>query len=143
VKGLVAKYLLLDTQYWIDLLCAERSSQDAKLDRDVERAHVLVPWPTLYEFLNTKLSKRGERVDKLRDLMKGAGIARIDDSPYRERALEEWLGPEGRRRPMSLVDRVLRGIASDKRVRLDAIVSMNKGDFEDVCKLRHIELLPS
>lgn len=102
---------------------------------------MLVPWPTLYEFMGTALTRRHERVARLAETFLSPGVERIDDRPYREGALAACLGRDARRRPMSLVDRVLRLMIEDASIRLHAVVTFNPGDFADVCRSRDLELL--
>jgi predicted nucleic acid-binding protein len=146
VKGLIPKWLLLDSGFWLGLYDAADSFHDdaLRLLPVVERCHVLVPWPSMYEFLNTRMLKRkgGAALEPLRRSLQGLGVERIDDSPYRVAAVAECLDLRNRQRPMSLVDRVLRAIVLDPNRRVHGVVTFNPGDFADVCRKRQIELLP-
>jgi predicted nucleic acid-binding protein len=143
MKGEVAKYVLLDTGFWIGLLDARdgRHAAASKLYVRIEPYHVLVPWPTLYEFMGTVLVKRHEQMQRLAHALRSPGVERICDRVYRDQALADCLHEGARRRPMSLVDRVLRYVAQDTQTRLHAIVTFNPGDFVDVCRERDLELL--
>lgn len=143
MKGLVAKYVLLDTGFWIGLLDPRDGKHHVanELYKEIETSYAVVPWPTLYEFMGTALTKRREQVARLAALLLSPGIERVNDCPYRERALEACFHRDATNRPMSLVDRVLRHMVEDTSIRLHAVVTFNPGDFEDVCRSRHVELL--
>jgi predicted nucleic acid-binding protein len=143
MNGRVAKYVLLDTGFWIGLLDPRDGRHQAarSLYETIEAFHVLVPWPTLYEFVGTALTKRHEHVARLAESFLLPGVERIDDGPYRESALAACLHKDARRRPMSLVDRVLRQMIEDASIRLHAVATFNARDFADVCRSRNLELL--
>lgn len=143
MRGEVAKYILLDTGFWIGLLdpMDRQHSRALRIHTIIERFHVLVPWPTLYEFVDTRSMKRPAHVTRLDAALRLPGVVRIDDCRYREQALAECLDERNARRPMSLVDRVLRAMIADPNIRMDAVVTFNPGDFSDVCRHRDLELL--
>lgn len=109
-------------------------------------ARWVIPWPILYEVLNTRLARkrevwRGVIADWYRREHRGL-LQRLDDLPYREDALLQareplrWGG-----RALSLVDHVLRAVILDPSVRVDYFVTMNPEDFIDVCSQRDVECL--
>jgi len=46
------------------------------------------------------------------------------------------------RRPLSLLDSLLRVVISDPNTRIDFLATYNNADFHDVCAARRVELLP-
>jgi hypothetical protein len=62
----------------------------------------------------------------------------MDDQPYRDEAFElcprALDKPPASYRPLSLTDRVLRGVLADTNARIDALMTFNIGDFADVCR---------
>lgn len=143
MNGRVSRYILLDTGFWIGLLDSRDSKHKSAraLYTTIEAFHVLVPWPTLYEFMGTVLTKRRDQVSQLARLLLLRGVERIDDHPYRESALAACFHKDAGKRPISLVDRVLRSMIEDTSIKLHAVVTVNPGDFEDVCRNRNLELL--
>jgi predicted nucleic acid-binding protein len=143
MNGRIARYVLLDTGFWRGLLnpADPMHAQAQRVYEVVEPCYVLVPWPTLYEFLNTAFTKRRAHVVALAAALRSPGIRRIDDEQYKRRALDEYLGERGEKRPMSLVDRVVRLMAEDVNLRVAAIATFNPGDFHDVCRDRGLEML--
>jgi hypothetical protein len=45
------------------------------------------------------------------------------------------------KRPISLVDMVIRYILDDVNIRKDCLLTFNRRDFVDVCRKRQIEIL--
>jgi predicted nucleic acid-binding protein len=112
--------------------------------------HLLVAWPVSYETVRTKTVKSRVVMETLRSLFvrlrARERLLLFDDRPYRDLALDDCFAEVDRSRngyrSLSLADRVLRGIVSDTRVRVDAVVTWNIADFSDVCRKRGVELLP-
>ena len=103
---------------------------------------VIVPWPILYETVNTRLARRPDRVARFERLLRRPDTELLDDSPYRLDAFENTLARAiGRREPTSLVDSVLHAILDDVNVRVDAMLTFNHRDFERVCRSRGVEIL--
>ena len=109
---------------------------------------LLVPWPILYESLNTRMARRQDSVREFRtrcdDLERQRRLLKLDDVPYREMALLEGF-EESRKaagyRPLSLTDRVVRHMLYDEAIRIDYFVTFNVGDFADVCRKRGIRMI--
>ncbi|MFC1834906.1 hypothetical protein ACFL2Q_09250 [Thermodesulfobacteriota bacterium] len=139
------KTALVDSGFWIALF-DERDDhhEDAKNRSEILR-HIgyILPWPTLYETLSTRLVRRPDLVRQFDDLfLKRPNAVFLDDSPYRDSALEKTVSDEMmRKRSLSLVDNVLREIIADKNVRVNCLFTFNVGDFADVCKRRGLELI--
>jgi predicted nucleic acid-binding protein len=117
---------------------------------EVPSPHVaILVWPVLFESVSTRLVKQKVPTTQmerdLRILRTGRRLDYLDDSPYRERALEACFRELDRSpsayRALSLTDRVLRSVLSDVDNRVDAILTFNEGDFADVCKRSGCRLL--
>ena len=100
----------------------------------------LVPYPTMYEFINTRLMRRKDGVEFFRVLFgKKDLIMRVSDEEYKEDALQITLQPS--KRTLSLVDTTIRLMLDDDRIKKHAMLTMNVGDFEDVCNRKGIEII--
>ncbi len=105
----------------------------------------LIPYPSLYETLNTKMLKmrnRGNpRAHKFFTALKTnpKRYIRIFDDDYRERAFENTVNDNPR--GLSLVDNIIREIMSDTSQHIDALITFNTGDFIDVCTDRGIVVI--
>ncbi len=96
----------------------------------------------MYESLNTDFVSNPRQLDRLRrDLIyfgKNDRLNLIDDRDYRDRALDECLSeiarPSGSRRRLSMVDRILRAILTDRTLKVEAVITNDPAAFWDVCR---------
>ncbi len=134
--------VIIDSCFWFALVkTSDGYHQDAarissKLFVPINR--ILVPFPSLYEVLNTTFMKEG-RLSSFNEWMRNPSIQLIQDDKYRTEALEETMVQRGR--DLSLVDNVIRNMLDDKQLDIRAIVTFNVKDFFDVCMNRHIEII--
>jgi hypothetical protein len=63
----------------------------------------------------------------------------LPDEPYRTNVIDDCF--KQFHRPISAVDRVIRNILADPRMRISAFVTFNPGDFADVCSKFKRELI--
>jgi hypothetical protein len=141
----MAKNLLLDTGFWYALYESRDSHhEDARNLADLLEIHNLVlPWPCLYETLNTRFIKRREWLKSFAIYATRESTVRLSDEMYRHHALGRvlkdptptpWL-------TLSLVDEVIRSVLLDPTVKIDAMVTFNPKDFRNICYSRNIELI--
>ena len=133
--------LLVDTGYFI-ALHDERDEHyaTAKQHQHLLELHsVVLPWPILYETINTRFAKRPGVLMQIDAIVAKRNTLLLDDSPYRETAYRQVL-EFSRKRPLSLVDVVLRAVIEDVNVHVSALLTFNTGDFYDVCWPLHVEL---
>lgn len=108
----------------------------------VEAFRVIVPWPILYETVNTRLARRPDRVARFERILRRPDTELLDDSPYRLDAYENTLArAKAQRQPASLVDSVLQAVLGDVNVRVDAMLTFNPRNFGRVCRARGVEIL--
>ena len=137
----MAKKILVDTGFWFALF-NERDdyhSEALALQDDIQIHSLLVPWPTLYEAVNTRFIRRKHDGARLKRFLELPSTILIEDEPYRESSLQFVL--ENRFYSYSLVDHVLRSMLSDTSLSIDGFVGFNPADFYDVCDSRGIEML--
>ena len=111
---------------------------------------LVVPWPALYETVSTKMARRARTIRQIdsdwKKLRSRNQLEFVDDSNFRDKALDECLTEaakdSGRYRPLSLVDRVIRGLLSDPNIKIDVLLTFNIGDFSDVCRKFKKEICP-
>ncbi len=143
-KIAVRKSVLVDTGFWIALHDSGdqhhgNASEIIELIRD---ENILIPWPTLYEFLNTRFTRDIRRVEGFaRFVQKSTTL--IDDVEYRENAFNIFFGSfnKNNRKTFSLVDLIIREVLMDISLKIDYLVTFNSGDFADICQRRRIEIL--
>lgn len=138
-----ARNVLTDTGLWIAFHDASDEHHDAAKQtlELISRFRLLMPWPIYYEVLRTRFVRRRDWMSSLDRLEKKLNIFRVDDSPYRERALGVALS-EGviGKRSLSLVDVVIRLIMEDSKYRVHDLITFNVKDFVDVCRKQRIEI---
>ena len=143
-KTAVRKNILIDTGFWIALYNTrdqyhENANEIIELIRN---ENILIPWPTLYEFLNTRFVKDPRRIEGFAIFVKKS-VTLIDDAEYRAEAFNIFFGSFNKknRKTLSLVDLIIREILTDTSLKIDYLATFNSGDFADVCQRRQIEIL--
>jgi len=138
----MAKRVLLDTCFWFALYEARDAHHEEAmlLADDLALDNLVIPWPCLYETLNTRFVGRAERLVSFRALLRRPSVTLLHDEAYRERALASVLEPGRGGMQVSLVDAVIREMLRDLSIRLDVMVTFNERDFLDLCVARNIEL---
>lgn len=141
----MAKNILIDTGYWIALFTpADSRHEDAIIYDEYVNLHTqLMPWPSMYEFLNTRFYKDGNAILSFRKRIIQPNVIKIPDDSYRDYALLNFVDNSNWGRRISLVDLVLREILSDLSVNIHAMVTFNSKDFADLCAKRDIEVYDS
>ncbi len=136
----VPKTVVVDTGFWLALFDKRDQHHPQALDNEdrLRSLRVVLPWPCLYETLKTRFVRNPMWVRQFESFIKRADI--LDDAKYRQAAYDQILR-EVERRPISLVDRVIRSILEDVSVRTDLLMTFNRRDFFDVCLANQIELL--
>jgi predicted nucleic acid-binding protein len=134
--------VLADTGFWIALFCKrDAHHQTAKGLSATVLDNVYMPWPLMYEALNTRMVKNPNFVSGFaRHAF--ATDRRIDDTKYRDECVRRTID-DSKRRPMSLVDRVVRAIIDDSDMQIGTLLTFNDGDFVDVCRIRGVEMWPA
>ena len=140
---MLAKRVLLDTGFWFALY--DRRDRHygvaGRLAESIFACQVILPWPSLYETLNTRFVRRIDWLASFRLLIGRRNVSKLEDGVYRERALAQALATGRTEGSLSLVDRVIREMLADRSVRVDALVTFNRPDFADVCAKRKIQIL--
>ena len=102
---------------------------------------LVIPFPSMYETLRTEFCKRESGMADFNRAFEKYGVL-IPDNLYRENAFEFVRSKANTQtRHFSFVDAVLRAIILDVNVNVDAIVTNNRGDFDDVANQSHIEVM--
>lgn len=140
----MAQRLLLDTGFWLALYDSrdEHHTKAQELADFLDVHGLVVPWPTLYETLNTRFARRRTAMQRFTHLLASPHVHLLPDEDYRDAALEAVCSPSSPHRALSLVDAVLRLVVADSNVKIDALITFNPGDFTDVCQKAGVEVLP-
>ncbi len=136
--------LLVDSGFFIALFEPRDQHHKAaceKRDR-LKSSSFVVPWPILYETINTRFVRRPKTIVQFESLLRTHNTVLLDDSSYRRGVYKNVLAPaKTQRNAMSLVDAVLYAILDDTNVRINAMLTFNFRDFGPICRKQGIELL--
>lgn len=136
----INKNILVDAGFWIAFYTRDNDHEEAtKIADEIWQTKILIPWPTLYEFLRTKFVKDSSLIKSFEHDVKSLSIDYIDDGPYKDEALRQTLSMSSAGKwSISLVDSIIRNIIDDETKKIDYLVTFNKKDFADVCARRRV-----
>ena len=108
---------------------------------------IILPWPCVYETVSTTLSKKRIQIKTLERLLKKSKPIYLDDTQYREDALNKIFDNNEKGKDISsLTDEILCSILKDSHIIINAFVTYNYRDFwkiNSVLYKRRIELFES
>lgn len=136
--------MLADTGLWYALFDTKDSYYvQAREKADyLERCHIILPWPILYETLSTRFVRNTKALRLFERVLKSPHVIYLEDAPYRQAAFDLCLKSSlTRSRALSLVDCAIRLILEDASMKIDYLITFNPRDFADVCRVRGIELV--
>lgn len=141
-----SEIVLVDSSFFFALFTKTDSwHQDAIEKLDIfEEFPIIIPWPILYETMNTRFVRNSETVRRFERVIRRHDATLLDDSKYRTVAYTDTLEGAGRSGPYggrSLVDSVLHAILADGNIRLSAMLTFNHRDFAHICASRDVEII--
>ncbi len=137
--------LLVDTGAWLALFDRHDEHHQTILDVAdlIDEAHLIVPWPLLYETPRTRLVRRREWVSRLDERLRRPSVTFVDDAEYRATAYALTVEIATRRgRDLSMIDTLCRLLIEDVNVRVGNLLTTNRKDFLDVCTARGVTMWP-
>lgn len=137
------QYALIDTGVWYAMFDPrdQHQAEVAEKQEFLELFTLVIPWPTMYETLRTRMVRNRQAMYQLEDYLKRPNLTFLDDSPYREKALELVFSSSLRKfRQLSMIDCLLRLILEDDNVMINYLATFNDEDFLDVCHARRIAI---
>ena len=139
------KTILLDTGYWIALFSPEKEKEKQDIVERVsklidENNHsIIIPFPTLYEFLNSKLSRKG-KFNFESELSKKKYV-KIYDNDYREKALKNFTSQFLlTNMDISLVDEIIKEMIDDGNLKTDKIVTFDNS-LKNYARSMNVEII--
>jgi predicted nucleic acid-binding protein len=136
--------ILIDTCFWYALYDARDPDHHKanELVNLLELGNLILPYPTLYETINTRFSRNKNWIEEFEKVLRNDNVKFIEDIEYKENALSLTIDSTlNRNRPLSLVDMIIRLMLSDVNLKIDYLISFNTGDFIDLCVKHNIELI--
>lgn len=139
--------VIVDTGFWYSYLGTREQERHMVTDKVFRRleeleANFLIPFPTLYEAINTKLLKSKNRTKAnwfLRQLQSNPRFIKVPDDEYKDDAYLLTVS-ENNHRGYSLVDMIIRVMMEDDRLKIDSLLTLNIEDFIDVASRRGISI---
>lgn len=140
--------VIVDSCFWFSFL------RNRKVDHHEEAVRIfdylteigvnfIIPYPSLYETLNTKLLKNGHRELSrwmVTQLVSNEHFVKIPDDKYREIAFNNTVSQQNDR-GISFVDHIIRAMIEDHSTHIKALVTFNTQDFADICYEHNIEII--
>lgn len=143
MKNTSPKNILTDTGFWIAYF--EERDEYHKIAQELSSVifdyNIIIPFPSVYEFLNTRFSRRSKQVNELELLFHKLNIVYVYDDAYRTELIQKFIRINKGKRTISAVDMVINQILEDVNIKIDCIVTFNEKDFFHSCKKRNIEIL--
>ncbi len=138
------KSALVDTGIWIAMFDPrdQHRVEVEAITEYLDSCHLILPWPTLYETLRTRMARNRSAIQGFESYLKRSRISFLDDEPYRETALRMAFSFSLREyRPLSMVDCLLRLILDDTNVKINYLATFNYGDFIDICRKKRVAII--
>lgn len=129
--------VLIDTCFWFAYYDgSDKNHQEAKKIMEMLAHHrILVPYPTLYETIDTRFCRRTEWMDHFNRLIHSSRCVLVQDDKYKEHTLTMSVDAVlTKHRAISLVDMVIRQMIDDVDLKSDVVISFNCDDFVDICR---------
>lgn len=138
--------IIVDTGFWFALYDTtdEYHKKASELFNylELESIKIVIPFPTLYETINTKFTKNYYIVNSFEKFLQKPEVIMYPDDEYRNDALNLTFDIiKNQKRNLSLTDNVIRMIMDDDKNMIDYLITFNAKDFTDICRKRNIEIL--
>jgi predicted nucleic acid-binding protein len=140
--------MLVDTGIWIALFDPKDAAQRSKesidsLETLLDTHRPVIPWPISYETMRSRFVKNRFALEGFERILRSQKTIFIDDSSYRQAALEHSLSSSLRQgRPLSLVDCLLRVLIESDEFSVNLFATFNLRDFHDVCAGKRLQIVP-
>ena len=134
--------ILIDSGFWYALFNErdEHYKTANKLFGYLDKGMIIIPFPSLYETINTRFSKRIDHMIKFEKIIERQNVVLLDDSSYKNSALKNTFAYSFKSKNISLVDMIIRLIILDQNI--NYLLTFNKKDFIDICLKRRVSILP-
>jgi predicted nucleic acid-binding protein len=138
----IKKRVIIDTCFWFAIYTKtdQWHKRATKILDEIGNAEIVVPWPTLYEVMNTDFVENKVALTQFEYFLKKPNVTLLDDTKYKNDALQESFEKAIYKNwPISYVDIIIRNMILDTKVDIDYLVTFNEKDFIDILKKRPVE----
>ncbi|TSA37101.1 MAG: hypothetical protein D4R64_06195 [Porphyromonadaceae bacterium] len=126
--------VLVDAGFWIALYDTKKPENILEAERiasEIEDEEIIIPFPTLYEFVNSRLSRRDAKM-QFEKFLTRPNVIKLSDTKYKTKALEIFFIKSNQEySDISLVDEVLKLIIADRTIKIDYIATFDNGLLND------------
>lgn len=124
--------IIVDTGYWIALFHPRKEPKKHAIAQewlnDMNDCQIIIPFPTLYEFVDSRLSRRPMAQLEFDQLLYKPNVNLLPDEKYKEEALSNFFyNKKFREGDFSLVDEVIKLIITDVSIKTDFIATFDQG----------------
>lgn len=122
---------IVDTCFWIALYNPEKHieiNEDINfIIQFIEDHQIIIPYPSLYEFLNSKFSRKNDALH-FQKLLSKPNYIKLDDNPYKDEALNRFFEKSiNEYSDVSFVDEIIKEIISAEPQKIDYLISFDAG----------------
>ena len=123
--------IIIDTCFWIALYNPDKHieiNDDIDFITEfIEDQEIIIPFPSLYEFLNSKFSRKNDALH-FQKLLSKPNYIKLDDNPYKDAALMSFFEKAvNDYNDVSFVDEIIKEIISTEPQKIDYLISFDEG----------------
>jgi predicted nucleic acid-binding protein len=123
--------IIIDTGFWIALFDPAKNPINNKeanrIADEIENHNLIIPFPTLYEFINSRLSRRESKM-AFEKILASPKVIKLSDSKYKDQALKNFFhNSKFANNDVSLVDEIIKLIILDKKLKIDYLAAFDIG----------------
>lgn len=121
---------MIDTCFWIALYNPEKNIDKIEIveiiSELIEEHEIIIPFPSLYEFLNSKFSRKNDALH-FQKLISRTNYIKLDDKEFKDKALESFFEKAiNEQNDVSLVDEIMKEIIDSNKFKIDYLVSFDE-----------------
>lgn len=135
--------VIVDSCFWYALydMSDTYHQQAQQIYQKLTDVRLIIPFPTLYEVINTRFSK-SQNLTAFQNKILSPSCCLVSDNKYKNNALESTFDYSiQKKRPISLVDMIIRMMMEDVDLQIKGILTFNDKDFIDICRNKRIEII--
>ncbi len=138
------KSCLIDSGFWIGYFNErdEHHQEAIEVFETIGEYKLIIPFPTLYEFLNTRFSRDIRKINELERIFKNLDIFWLPDDNYRDDLVENFIGNNKKGQKISSVDIIINNIIEDRSVKVNYLITFNPKDFRENCERVGVLIFP-
>lgn len=123
--------IIIDTCFWIALYNPEKhieiNDDITFITEFIEDEEIIIPFPSLYEFLNSKFSRKNDALH-FQKLLSKPNFIKYDDNPYKDIALSSFFEKTiNEYNDVSFVDEIIKEIIASESKKIDYLISFDEG----------------